>query len=110
MKPWTQAEAIALCGQVEMLAPKFGCHVALTGGTLYKIGERKDVDLLFYRIRQKSAVDRKGLLAALESHLEIKPVAFKGWVVKARLGGRDLDLFFPEGEEVWDGSAGADYA
>lgn len=40
---WTQAEAIALCRKIEDVCPAFGCHVALTGGVLYKLGERKDL-------------------------------------------------------------------
>jgi hypothetical protein len=44
---WTLAEAVEVCRQVEAICPPFGCHVALTGGTLYKDGERKDLDLLF---------------------------------------------------------------
>lgn len=52
---WTQEEAIQLCRLLEALAPTFGCHVALTGGCLYKDGERKDCDILLYRIRQVTA-------------------------------------------------------
>lgn len=44
---WTQAEAIALCREIEQICPRFGCHVALTGGCLYKDGPRKDADLLY---------------------------------------------------------------
>lgn len=39
---WTQKEAIELCVKIEAICPKYGCHVALTGGLLYKEGERKD--------------------------------------------------------------------
>src|ERR1035437_5571090 len=54
---WTQTEAIELCVKVEAICPKYGCHVALTGGLLYKQGKRKDCDLLFYRIRQVEQID-----------------------------------------------------
>ena len=35
---WTTAEAIALCREIEAICPAFGCHIALTGGLLYKEG------------------------------------------------------------------------
>ena len=52
---WTQEEAIALCKKIESIVPLAGCHVALTGGCLYRDGHRKDLDILFYRIRQIDA-------------------------------------------------------
>ena len=51
-RTWDLVSAVDLCKQVESIAPDYGCHVALTGGCLYKEGPRKDLDLLFYRIRQ----------------------------------------------------------
>lgn len=44
--------AVELCRIVEAGAANYGCHIALTGGCLYKDGDRKDFDLMFYRIRQ----------------------------------------------------------
>lgn len=35
---WTTHEALALCRLIEEFAPLYDCHVALTGGTLYKNG------------------------------------------------------------------------
>jgi len=108
MSNWTQQEAIALCVKIESICPKFGCHVALTGGLLYKEGERKDCDLLFYRIRQVEEIDKEGLFTAL---LAIGVVEFKGFgwchkavavpdgveFNKAEVGlYKSLDLFFPE--------------
>lgn len=46
--PWTQSEAIDFCKKIEAICIKYGCHVALTGGTLYGDGPRKDCDILFY--------------------------------------------------------------
>lgn len=63
---WTQKLAVELCRRIEAICPEYGCHVALTGGTLYKDGERKDCDILFYRIRQRKHIDGEGLIAALE--------------------------------------------
>jgi hypothetical protein len=39
-KTWTLDDAVAMCCAVEQVCPPFGCHVALTGGTLYKDGGR----------------------------------------------------------------------
>ena len=63
---WNLKEGVELCRQIEEICPQYGCHVALTGGTLYKDGERKDLDLLIYRIRQCESIDYSGLYAALE--------------------------------------------
>lgn len=92
---WTQTEAIELCVKIEAICPAFGCHVALTGGLLYKTGERKDCDLLFYRIRQVSEINLDGLWAAL---LEIglnKSSGF-GWCYKCEYQGKPIDCFMPE--------------
>jgi hypothetical protein len=93
---WTQAEAVSLCIVLERIAPTYGAHVALTGGTLYKAfeGPRKDVDILFYRIRQVDNIDEGGLIRALEEQ-GFAMGARLGWVQKANFGGKHVDLFFP---------------
>ena len=98
---WTQAQALDLCRRVETVCPAFGCHVALTGGLLYKDGERKDCDILFYRIRQVEEIDREGLFAALQAAINFERVGGFDWCIKAKFEGRDVDCFFPEssGEE-----------
>lgn len=93
---WTQAEAIELCRLVEPLCPAFGCHVALTGGLLYKDGPRKDCDLLFYRIRRSAAIDVVGLF---DSVLRVGLVAKSSeerFVIKATWRGKPVDCLFPE--------------
>lgn len=92
---WTQAEAIGLCKEIEAICPQHGCHVALTGGLLYKEGARKDADILFYRIRQVEEVDADGLFASLES-IGIHKVGGFGWCHKAEWRGKRIDFFFPE--------------
>lgn len=92
---WSQGEAIDLCIKLEELAPEFGCHVALTGGLLYKSGPRKDADILFYRIRQ-SALYKEALLDTLEEELGFEIYDDHGFVVKAGYQGRSLDLLFPD--------------
>lgn len=99
---WSQEAAVGLCRMIEDIAPQYGAHAALTGGCLYKEGPRKDLDILFYRIRQVDAIDVQGLMAAL-SDIGIKTVEDHGWVYKAKdFDGRDIDFFFPERkEEPW---------
>jgi hypothetical protein len=93
---WTQSQAIELCCLIEEIAPQYGAHVALTGGTLYKADKRKDADILFYRIRQVFSIDEAGLLAALAVELNIEIGSRFGWVVKASYRNKPVDLFFPE--------------
>lgn len=96
MNLWTQAEAIELCKRIESVCPTFGCHVALTGGLLYKDGPRKDCDLLFYRIRQVSSINMIGLVEHLEKSERCK-IKGVGWCYKASFeDSRTADLFFPE--------------
>jgi hypothetical protein len=81
---------------IEAICPEFGCHVALTGGSLYKSGSRKDADILFYRIRQRRKIDKKGLFRALKKKLGIDLAQQHGWVQKAMWRGKQIDFFFPE--------------
>jgi len=97
MNQWTQAEALELCRMVETVAPTYGCHVALTGGLLYKDGPRKDCDLLFYRIRQVAEIDILGLWFALEL-IGLTLVRGSGWCCKATFSNKLVDCFFPEAE------------
>lgn len=92
---WTQQEAIELCKQVEAICPKFGCHVALTGGLLYKDGERKDCDLLIYRIRQTSIISYDGLWEALKT-IGLHMIRGYGWCYKCEFNGKPVDVFDPE--------------
>ncbi len=92
---WTQSEAIELCRAVEAVCPQYGCHVALTGGLLYKDGMRKDCDLLFYRIRQVAEINGEGLFMAL-AEIGLTKVGGFGWCHKAQWNGKPVDCFFPE--------------
>lgn len=91
----TLNDALALCKVIRGIAPKYGCHVALTGGCLYKEGERKDIDLIIYRIRQVEQIDHESLFLALEA-IGIKKVSGSGWCHKAIYKGINIDLLFPE--------------
>lgn len=59
-----------ICKQVEPYAQQNGYHVALTGGSLYYDGPRKDLDLYFYPHNfadGKHYLTRDKLLKDLES-------------------------------------------
>ena len=96
---WTQQQAIELAVMVEAVCPKFGCHVALTGGCLYKVGERKDLDLLFYRVRQHPKIEKVDLFLALQE-IGLKELSGWGWCHKAEYEGKKIDCFFPEEDET----------
>jgi hypothetical protein len=100
---WNQKDAIAMCILIEAVVPEYGAHVALTGGSLYKQGMRKDADILFYRIRQRKCIDMDGMWAALEKVGLMKVRGF-GWCYKATFHGKPVDCFFPEGERDQDGN------
>lgn len=102
---WTKAEAIALCCRIEAVCPAFGCHIALTGGLLYKEGDRKDCDLLFYRIREVETININGLFDALgaigvdvddTTDTTERHYGEDAWCFKAKYQGLDIDIFFPE--------------
>lgn len=92
---WTLQQAIELCRKVEAICPAFNCHVALTGGCLYKDGERKDCDLLFYSIRGKE-IDKDGLRLAL-IEIGFDTFADYGFVNKSKYEGKSVGRIFPRG-------------
>ena len=108
MSNWTQQQAIDLCRKIEEVCPQYGCHVALTGGTLYKDGERKDADILFYRIRQVDEINVESLMEHL-ANIGVERGADYGWCQKATYEGRNIDFFFPEREGFeYPGAADSD--
>jgi hypothetical protein len=92
---WTRSEAIELCFKIETICPKYGCHVALTGGLLYKQGIRKDCDIVLYRIRQVAKIDLEGLWVALNALDFVKHSGF-GWCYKCTYRGKSVDCLIPE--------------
>lgn len=98
---WTTQEAVDLCIKLEAIAPNFGAHIGLTGGLLYKQGERKDADIIIYRIRQVQAIDSDGLFAAF-AEIGVEKVSGFGWCHKATYQGKPIDFFFPEEDGEYD--------
>ncbi len=104
---WTQEQALALCRQLEAIAPKFGAHVGLTGGLLYKDGPRKDADIIIYRIRQVPKIDADGFFGAVKA-IGVEFKSGFGWCRKAEWNGLPIDFFFPEEDgEYESGEDGA---
>ena len=60
-------KAIDLCRRLEPKFSRFGYHVGLTGGCLYKEGERKDVDIIVYPHQDKNVVPVPELLEKIKS-------------------------------------------
>jgi hypothetical protein len=104
---WHLDEGLALCRAIEKVCPRFGYHVALTGGLLYRGGLRKDADILFYSIRNETT-DQDGLFVALKITLGIELVEHHGFVVKAMMGVKSIDFFFPEHDDGEYGEDGED--
>lgn len=92
----TQNSGIELCRILhENLKPE-GFFPALTGGLLYKDGERKDIDIVIYRHRQDRC---KFEMQEIEKQLEkcgLYEFEFYGFVTKAKWRGIVVDLFNPE--------------
>jgi len=112
---WTQTEAIRLCEIVEDICPAFGCHVALTGGLLYKYNpprSRKDCDLVLYRIRQVEKIDIDGLFAALAAvgierkgdRIKCEPEVVP-FVIKATYQGKAIDFLLPDASGEYEAEA-----
>lgn len=91
---------------IEEVAATCGAHIALTGGVLYKEGERKDLDIVVYRVRQRPAIRWNEFYSKL-ADIGIKVTAQHGWVTKAFYKGNPIDFFDPEfrgkSSDMWDG-------
>ena len=102
-------DAVAICKMIEPCIADFGFHVALTGGTLYGEGGRKDIDLVFYRIRQQNQDDIKmdKLYLHLEDTCDLVLEKDHGFCKKFLLGEVvPIDILFPED---WSGTYGLDH-
>jgi hypothetical protein len=93
--PWTLEEALPLIRVIEQVMPQWGYHVALTGGLLYKDGPRKDLDLIFYTLRDWPSSAEDELYNELEK-LGFKFISNHGWVDKWEYQGKLVECFFPE--------------
>ena len=93
---WLQQESIEFCKQLEEIASKHDHHIALTGGCLYKMNLRKDLDIIIYSVRQ-STINIPLLFESFEKELGLKFVKYGDWQSKARTKeGKYIDFLVPE--------------
>lgn len=102
---WTQDEAIRLCRELSIVVPATGAFIGLTGGTLYKQGMRKDLDVLLYRCRQVDQINWRELYDTLHN-IGIEIVKNHGFVKKAQYKVynkalskyiyKNIDILYPE--------------
>lgn len=98
------AEGAAVCELIESVASKHGHHTALTGGCLYGVGGRKDIDVIIYRRRDLSLEDMKKRIPKMiddfAKHIDMHLHADYGFVKKFYMGTGDdripIDCMFPE--------------
>ena len=101
---WSLDTAVDACAKIENVVSGFGFHVALSGGTLYKSGIRKDVDIWIY----PHSVDRNTPLNRTEVDYMADKVARIFGTTYSRAStkcynddkivyklGNNIDLFFP---------------
>ena len=102
----TQSDGIELCRKLYETLKPIGLFPALTGGLLYKDGNRKDIDIVLYRHRQDVESFE---ISQFEIALKIAGLSdFKhfGFVTKAKWRGFTVDLFNPETNDTKDESHG----
>ena len=98
MKTWNLASALEYCFYAEQKISAFA-HIGLTGGCLYKQGERKDLDLIIYPHQNVRSFDLTAVPNVLGLTIVTENVefleAYSRAVVKCLLpDGRGIDLFF----------------
>lgn len=114
---WSRDEAFDLCRILESVCSKFGCHIGLTGGLLYKSGPRKDCDIIVYRAGQADPteerppfaeeIDRNALISAVESAGLVLVKEYTR-VVKFLADNKPVDLIFPECDGAYEVDAEED--
>jgi hypothetical protein len=96
IKKCTISDGINLCKLMQKELDEIGLFPALTGGLIYKDGQRKDIDIVIYRHRQKlrffETIDIKKQLESIG----IEITGFYGFVTKAKWNGFIVDIFNPE--------------
>ena len=91
-------DAVEVCKIIEGVCVSAGFHVALTGGTLYGEQGRKDIDIVFYRIRGNPAkISTSATLSGLlERECDMKLIEDHGFVKKYLMGDYiPIDAMFP---------------
>lgn len=94
-EPWTQEEALELAVVLESVLHPIGWHVALTGGCLYKEGQRKDADFIVYRNSPKVELKQSHVVYAIQK-VHVTCVAVYTRVAKCLYKGKSVDIIIPE--------------
>ena len=82
---------------LEEAASKYGMHIALTGGQLYKDGHRKDVDFLLYHASNSSQNEAAVINFFRQLHKEgFSNILNFGRVTKMLYEGDSIDVLYPE--------------
>lgn len=90
------SDGLILCKILHTVLSPLGFYPSLTGGLLYKDGQRKDIDILIYRHRQDvEKFEMTDIFKTLES-VGLTNLIFYGFVTKAEWNGFTVDLFNPE--------------
>lgn len=99
-----QLDGIEVCKAMYDAISESGYFPALTGGMLYKDGERKDCDIVIYRHRQKVDHFEMQEIEPLLKRVGFSDFKYFGFVTKAKYKGFDVDLFNPEtiGDDTYD--------
>lgn len=94
MQKANQHDGILLCKLInEKLT---GVYPALTGGLLYKDGDRKDIDIVLYRHRQDLDCFEVTDFEKELNGIGVKIMEHYGFVTKCEWLGYVVDLFNPE--------------
>lgn len=105
---------VQLCRLVHSVSPSFGIFPALTGGTLYRNGPRKDYDVILYHHRQmQQDYQQLGATLALLGITDPNGNALWKytdplWCTKAKWAGNSVDFLCPDvdGDNYAEISAG----
>ncbi len=96
MNKLTISDGQKICKLIYETIGDCGFYPALTGGVLYKNGNRKDVDIVIFRNRQDvnafEIIDLEGVLTDVGFY----DFNHYGFVTKCKYNGIDVDLFNPE--------------
>ena len=89
-------DAITLCRVLYNNLSNVSVYPALTGGSLYKDGERKDIDIVLYRNRQERNVFETEFVEDNLKQCGLSGFKYFGFVTKCKWGDIDVDIFNPE--------------
>lgn len=102
-KQVTNSDGLELCKILYTELSSEGFYPALTGGLLYKSGERKDIDIVIFRNRQLHASFEMKEIEHLLMKVGLSDFTYYGFVTKAKWKGFTVDLFNPETQLEFDG-------